>query len=633
MRRFSPDGSAAEQNASEIDHDFEALLDYLKHTRGFDFTGYKRSSLIRRVDKRMQMVEVEGYVGYIDYLEVHPDEFGHLFNTILINVTAFFRDAAAWAYLRDEALPRMLAHLSQDAPIRVWCAGCASGEEAYTLTILLAEALGMDAFRERVKIYATDIDEEALSQARLAVYTQREVTGVPADLLKKYFESVGERYAFHKELRRAVIFGRHDLIQDAPISRIDLLTCRNALMYLNAEVQARVLSRLHFALDDGGILMLGKAEMLFTHTQLFLPLELRYRLFTKVPKSGFRDRLQPAMQIGTEQQTTQPSNHNRLREKSFEAGPIPQIVVDANGRLALVNDRARTMFRLEAVDLGRPLQDLELSYRPVDLRSLIDQVYEERRPAWQREVSWTAPTGEVGVFDVQVVPAQEDGGLLLGAAITFTDVTGLKRLQDDLQEANRELETAYEELQSTNEELETTNEELQSTIEELETTNEELQSTNEELEAMNEELQSTNEELQTMNEESRLRSVEVTRANTFLASILTSLRAGVVVLDQNLSVQIWNHRSEDLWGLRADEVQDKQFLLLDIGLPVEQLRQSIRDSLGENTGIQEQMIAARNRRGRAFACKVTCTPLSGADGENQGVILLMEDTDADIGVA
>ncbi|HXG63832.1 MAG TPA: protein-glutamate O-methyltransferase CheR, partial [Blastocatellia bacterium] len=328
---------------SEPDNDrsFEALLDYLKRARGFDFTGYKRTSLKRRIQKRISMVGVEGFEEYLDYLEVHPEEFLHLFNTILINVTYFFRDEAAWEYLRTALIPRIVAGKKSDEPIRVWSAGCASGEEAYTVAMLLAEELGEDAFRERVKVYATDADEEALMQARAASYSAKQVEAIPPELLEKYFERSETRYVFRKDLRRSVIFGRHDLIQDAPISRVDLLICRNTLMYFNAEAQAKILAHFHFALNDTGFLFLGKSEMLLTHSNLFTPVDLKRRVFTKVPRVNLRDRLLMLAQSGNEEAAGQLANHVRIREASFDAGPLPQFVVDVNGYMVLANQQAR----------------------------------------------------------------------------------------------------------------------------------------------------------------------------------------------------------------------------------------------------------------------------------------------------
>jgi two-component system CheB/CheR fusion protein len=608
----------AEKNAK-----FEALLDYLKRSRGFDFTGYKRSSLMRRVIKRMQMVGIEDYGDYVDHLEVHPEEFAHLFNTILINVTAFFRDEAAWDYLAQTILPAILAEKKAGDPVRLWSAGCASGEEAYTVAILLAEAMGPDAFRQRVKIYATDVDEEALAQARQGGYTDKNLQPLPAELRDKYFELAGNRYVFRADLRRSIIFGRHDLVQDAPISRLDLLVCRNVLMYFNAEAQARILARLHFALNDNGYVFLGKAEMLLTHANLFSPADLKHRIFTKAPRVNLRDRLLVLAQAGDAEAVNHLGRQVRLRETAFDAAPVAQLVVDTNNSLALANEHARLLFSLNPHDVGRPLQDLEVSYRPIELRSLIEQAYAGRGPVRLNSIERRTPDGSAQYYDVQVSPLQDNGGGALGVSITFTDVTQSQRLQEQLVRSNQELETAYEELQSAHEELETTNEELQSTNEELETTNEELQSANEELETMNEELQSTNEELQTINEELRERTEELDSVNNFLQSILTSLRVGMVVVDHQLKVLIWNRRAEDLWGLRADEAQKRSLLDLDIGLPVDRL--PIPSFLAGKSDFYEVVLDAINRRGKAIKCLIVCTPFVSASGERQGVVLTIED--------
>jgi two-component system CheB/CheR fusion protein len=283
------------------------------------------------------------------------------------------------------------------------------------------------------------------------------------------------------------------------------------------------------------------------------------------------------------------------------------------------------LFGINPKDLSRPLQDLELSYRPLELRSCIEQVYSERKVVVQKEVEWVTTSGDRQYFDVQLAPLLDINAKILGVSISFIEVTRSKQLQEELEHSNQELEMAYEELQSTNEELETTNEELQSSNEELETTNEELQSTNEELETINEELQSSNEELQTINEELRLRSDQLNQVNSFLESILTSFRGGVVAVNRELQIQIWNNKAEDFWGLRSAEVQGQHFLNLDIGLPVEQLRQTIRACLAGNSQTLEVVLAAINRRGKAIQCKVSCTPLVGRGKEIWGVIMLMEE--------
>jgi two-component system, chemotaxis family, CheB/CheR fusion protein len=268
-------------SAAERRPDLEALVDYLKDARGFDFTGYKRASLTRRIQSRMQAIRVDGYDAYRHYLEKTPGEFEALFDTILINVTSFFRDEDAWDFLRSAVVPRLLAEKSPADPIRVWSAACATGEEAYSLAIVFADAMGPDQYRERVEIYATDVDEAALTLARRAAYEAKDVEQLAPGIVEKYFERSDERYVVRSDLRRPVIFGRNDLVQDAPISRIDLLSCRNALMYFDAPTQARIVSRFSLALNDGGYLLLGRPESLLTHANVLAPFDLKRRIFRK----------------------------------------------------------------------------------------------------------------------------------------------------------------------------------------------------------------------------------------------------------------------------------------------------------------------------------------------------------------
>jgi two-component system, chemotaxis family, CheB/CheR fusion protein len=604
------------------DTTLDALLDFVKQTRGFDFTGYKRPTIQRRLAKRMAAVGAERYEDYLDHLELHGEEFAELFNTLFINTTGFFRDPPTWEYLATDIAPELLAARAPDSPLRVWCAGCASGEEPYTVAMVLARVMGDPAFKDRVKIYATDVDEDALDQARHGTYVPRQIEDVPHDALERFFERTDQRYAFRKDLRRCVIFGRNDLVQDAPISRIDLLVCRNTLMYFTAETQAQILRRFHFALDDEGYLLLGKSEMLITHTDLFAPVELKRRVFRKVIKPTLRDRVRVMAADGLRGHV--PTEADNLREAAFDIAGAAQIVLDHNRAMIMANDAARRMFGLGLNDFGRPLQDLELSYRPIELRGHLDSLERGMRPSDIKTVRWRA--GDVErIIDIRLTPLTADG-VAMGTSIVYVDVTESQRLQDQLTGSKRELETAYDELHSTVEELETTNEELHSTNEELETTNEELQSTNEELETMNEELQSTNEELETMNGELRHRTDELDDINSFLETILTTLGLAVAVLDRDQRVQIWNGKARELWGLTAAEAEDEPLMALDIGLPLEKLRQPIRDTLAGESGHEQVTLEATNRRGKAFHCRVTVLPLgSGGDGNVSGAIMMMEE--------
>ena len=610
----------------ESEDGFDDLLSMLKETRGFDFTGYKRPTLQRRVHRRMTLLNVATFGEYRDYLELQPDEFGLLFDSMLINVTSFFRDPLAWQVLSEKVLPELLAAKTATAPIRIWSAGCATGEEAYTLAIVLAEALGPDQFRERVKIYATDLNENALAQARTGTYETSALADIPERIRDIYFEPAGTKHAFRRDLRRQVIFGRNDLTRDAPISRVDLLTARNTLMYFNAETQANVIRRFHFALSRPGYLFLGKAEMLLNHADRFVPVDLRKRLFRKASPV-----LLEASDIAARADVSgRDMLGSRIESAALSSGPVAQLAVDLDDKLRVANAAADALFNLRPRDLGRPFQDLEVSYRPVELRSRIEQVRKELRPIELHDVEWQRPGGtELHHFNVAIVPLFAGPGDLLGVGVSFTDVTRYRRVRDELAHANTELERAYEELQSLNEELETTNEELQSTNEELETTNEELQSTNEELETMNEELQSTNDELQVINEELRGRTEELDQTNVFLGSVLRSLGSAVIILNQDLRVRVWSPGAEDLWGLRPEEAEGKELLSLDIGLPATAIEPMLRLALSEEAGdgaapVPASYITAVNRRGKSVDLQAVASALRAEEGGISGVILVID---------
>jgi two-component system, chemotaxis family, CheB/CheR fusion protein len=605
------------------DPSLDALLAYLKEDHGVDLTTYKPTSLRRRIGKRMGSIGLDDFGHYVEYIREHVDEITPLLDAVLINVTAFFRDPEAWELVDAEIVPRILEARAPDLPVRIWSAGCATGQEPFTAAMIFAEAMGLEAFTRRVKIYATDLDEDALSRARRARYLLSELDAVPAPLRDRYFERDNGTARLNHAIRRAVIFGRHELVEDAPISRVDLLICRNTLMCFNVETQARILRRLHFALSDQGFLFLGRAELLLSHGDRFAPMDLRHRVFTKLPSDGRRDDRAFLAAPAARGPKIEVGRHARLREAALDASPAAQIVLDHRGRVALVNERARMMFHLGPPDLERPFQDLEVSYRPLDLRTMIDEAHEQRRPVRQENVERRLG-GESQYLDVVVTPMFREGELL-ATIVTLSDVTHHHTLQENLQRFSENLETAYEELQSANEELETTNEELQSANEELETTNEELQAANEEMETVNEELRSTNDELSSTNDRLREREDQLRRTNALLNAVLGTLRTGMAVVSPDLRIRVWNEPAEELWGLRSDEVLGKCLTGLDIGLPVRELVDPVQKCLQGGEGVSELELAAINRRGRAFTCVVRIQALPKEAQESPAACVLMEE--------
>src|SRR5215831_11132648 len=495
--------------SEETDSTLEDLLLFIRDSRGFDFTGYKRSSLARRIRKRMHEAGSSDYVEYRDRLESSAEEFGLLFNTILINVTGFFRDTDTWTFLQREVMPELLGNITGEREIRVWSAGCASGEEAYSLAIAFSEALGIEETAKRVKIYGTDVDDEALRDARIGLYSAKALEALPAELRDKYFEQNGTQFSFRPDLRRRVIFGRHDITRDAPISRLDLLVCRNTLMYFNVETQSQVIDRFHFALREGGYLFLGKAEMLLSDGERFEVVSMRQRIFRRRPGAAVPRYQSLPIRLDTlgTPEMREVGRKRQLRDLALEAAPFAAIGVDADGNVVLINFQMRNMFGITSRDIGRQFHDLEISYRPVELRSLIERAYAEHRTVRVGAVERQTGPGESQFLDIHIQPLWASDGLSSGVVLMFIDTSITTRLQLEVKRNREELDTAHEELQSTNEELETTNEELQS----------------------------GNEELETMNEEMRVRTAELDEARTFLEGVLSSVAAGVVVLDADLT--------------------------------------------------------------------------------------------------
>jgi len=617
--------ASSEPESTQDDQDLDDLLTFVRESRGFDFTSYKRSTLTRRIRKRMMDARASSYIDYQDLLETSADEYNLLFNTILINVTGFFRNGEVWTFLQREVVPELIATLDPAEEIRVWSAGCSSGEEAYSLAMVFAETLGLDECVERVKIYGTDIDEEALRDARAGLYPAKALDPVPEHLREKYFEPSGSQFAVRQDLRKRMIFGRHDITSDAPISRLHMLVCRNTMMYFNVEAQSQIIDRFHFALRDGGFLFLGKAEMLLTAGDRFAAYSIRQRIFRRHADATPPRMITPVrLDVYHGPEPRELSRRRHLRDLVLDSAPSAMIVLESDGAVAMINGQSRAQFGLTSLDLGRPFSELEVSYRPIELRSLIDQAQAERRVLRATAVERRIAGEEAQYFDVLIQPLPGKDGSVDGVSVIFSDTTMVTRLQQEVKQVRVDLETAYEELQSTNEELETTNEELQSSIEELETTNEELQSTNEELETTNEELQSGNEELETINEELRMRTGELNEAQRFLEGVMSSVAAAVVVLDTGLTVRTWNRGAEDIWGLRAGEVLGQAFFGLDFGLPTHLIRDTVTKCMTAASAghPQHAQVDAVNRRGRAIICTISCSPLNEA---RNGVVLLMEE--------
>jgi two-component system CheB/CheR fusion protein len=568
------------------------LLQELAEQRNFDFRGYKKTTLERRFRRRMFQLNLGGYADYGDYIRKHPDEINQLLNTLLINVTEFFRDPPAWEIMRHEILPSLLKRLKPGHSFRVWSAGCASGEEPYSVAILLCEHFGQRVQDYDIKIYATDIDDEALNTARRGEYSIDSVRRIRPEWRDKYFHGKG-LLRVNRDVRRLVIFGRSNLAHDAPISHVNLLICRNLLIYFDSELQKQILARLHYALEPGGVLFLGKSESQLTNSQMFQRINSRWRIFQRITNApSIDDRPEPR----PEASDAMPVESNRSRQEIesvrqqhrylLETLRIGVLSLGLDDVVVQNNASVLTLCGLQAVNLaGKRLTDTDLFIRVPDLASHLQASRLNNESS--RFQTHLKAGAEDRLIEISVRPVLDEKGQRSGTLVYIEDQT----VQEKLQTTVEELESTSEELQSANEELETTNEELQSTNEELETTNEELQSTNEELETTNEELQSLNEELETTNQELEERTKELDQVNSVYAQTLEKIRLPVMLVNQEHRIEFWNSMALRLFGFKSRPPVD---LTLD-QLPVSEDLRSLLLRRHRSVLVKEQPVIAREQ--------------------------------------
>ncbi len=518
------------------------LVQQLAHERGLDLRGYKQGTLGRRLRKRMSELGLHNYREYRERVQQDPTEVNALLNTLLINVTEFFRDPQAWEVLRTQVLPRLLQDLEPGSSFRAWCAGCASGEEAYSLAILVAEHFGPRLPEVDAKIYGTDVDQEALNISRRGEYPVDKLRRVRAELRDRYFSGNGVMMRINRDVRRMLIFGRSNLISDAPISHCDLVICRNVLIYFDNEAQRHIFSRLYYALGPHGVLFLGKAESKLIESPLFRPLNPRWRIFQKISAGEAGEPRGAA--IMNESRTSgdgshaaqQEANKLRLEQKHIlETLKSGIIVLNHDDVITNHNEAAPNLWGVSGVRLaGRRIQNTELIIRCPELGHRLNVVHNSSEPS---EFKCSVKVnGEERLISVTMRPITADGGERTGTLMHCEDITN------------------HDKLQSTVEQLEATSEELQSANEELETTNEELQSTNEELETTNEELHSLNEELENMNEELEHRTKELNELTSRYAETLRRMPWPVILLDKERKIQLWNGVAQRLFGVGATSV-------------------------------------------------------------------------------
>jgi two-component system CheB/CheR fusion protein len=514
------------------------LVQQLAEERNVDFRGYKPSSLERRFRHRMFQVKIGDYESYAAYIREHPEEVNNLLNTVLINVTEFFRDPPVWEMLRKDIIPQLAEKMKPGDSLRAWTAGCASGEETYSLCILLAEHFGSNLKNYDVKVYTSDLDEEALNIARRGQYAADKLRHVREGWREKYFQ--GDKLVrVNRDVRRMAIFGRSNLASDPPISHIHLLLCRNVLIYFNNQLQKQILSRLHYALEPNGVLVLGKSESQLSHSDLFRPVSTKWRIFqrTTAERRDPRRAVVVCEEDDTVAKMRQEYSALKLYHETILGTLEPGILVlDTKDVIISENEAALRLLGLDNMRLmGKSLAETELPARCPELAARLQLSHTQ--PSNDQRVEFDLESEDVNrTLAITVKPINTPGGGRAGTLIYLEDITPRRKLNRTIEE----LETTATELQSANEELETTNEELQSTNEELETTNEELQ-------ALNEELGTTNEELE-------VRSREVDELSARYVETLQSLPWPAMLVAPDARVQLWNAAAEKVFGLGSKSV-------------------------------------------------------------------------------
>ena len=606
------------------------LLEKLREEYNFDFREYKAASLARRIRTRMSQVHVDSFDAYVRYLEGHPDEHVALFNTVLINVTGFFRDAEGWTTLAEDIIPRLVREAGNTGAIRIWSAGCSSGEEPYSLAILLADHLGARADHYQIKIYGTDVDEDALAAARHALYRVDQLKDMPDRWLEQYFMRDGQLWRLRRDLRRWCIFGAHDLTQASPLSHIDLLVCRNVLIYFSGGLQERLLSRFHYAIRDGGYLFLGRSESLLARSALFRPLHPKWRIFQRLPSdvraSGVL--LDGAPAHAPSAARTDPASGAVRGQRAFEALPSAAIVLDTADTIVTWNAAAEALFETPAANaVGRRFQDVDISYRVEGLRARLEDVKARQASSRIEGISFTRRSGAPVHANVAIVPLFEMNRVI-GVLVNVEDATEHARLRDQMTRIAEQHATAIEELQSTNEELETTNEELQSTNEELETTNEELQSTNEELETTVAELQAANAELAALNAELEERGAELARVDSYHRAVVDGLEQAVFVLDRLGVVRTWSAAAARLFGLPGDQAVGREFSRLPLGELLRAVRPALERIVTSDSPETVERLQYTGPGGVDVAASLRILPIKDAAGAVIGSVAVASPAEA-----
>ncbi len=622
--------SAAQRLQAEIS-------ELLRRHAGHDFSGYKNKTFMRRVARRMKVLDLRTIDAYVARLRDDKAEIMALFRDLLINVTNFFRDSEAFQCLNETVIPKLLEGRGASERVRIWVPGCATGEEVYSLAILVLEQMEDLPAAPQVQIFATDIDEQALSVARAGRYPEALLAGMDPARRARYFRQDGASYVVVKEVRELCVFSPHSVISDPPFSRMDLVSCRNLLIYLGVELQSQVIPTFHYALKPGGYLFLGTSEGVSRHTDLFAALNKQHRIFQSRSTDGAPrrlpiglDRLAGQHRIGETAKRRAETNDMRLRQRGeaqvLERYAPAHVIVTSEGEILHFSSNTGHIMKIPRGAPSRQLFDLVRPELRVELRALLRQAMETNKPASRQVLMLESGDADGRMVGLTAEPLdgpddEETLYLVLFTLLgTWAQPASVEESGAIEEKMELELRDLRERLQSTIEEYETALEELKSSNEELVSVNEEAQSTNEELEASKEEMQSLNEELSTINVELSASVEDLDRANTDLKNLYAATRIATIFLDEALVIRNFTPAAASLFNLRETDI-GRPFTDLAGALRYPDLQDRVKQVYRSGEATENKLPA----RGDGTAYLSRLMPYRSQSGDISGVIVTLVD--------